>query len=218
MLTVRRMPWSLPAPVSGELVLGQNRRLLIAGGLDAAGASASGIFALDPVDGRLRSVGSLAAPLHDAAGAMLGSQALVLGGGSPVTTADVERFTPGQNARIVGRLPTPRSDAQAVPLGGLVYLVGGYDGAQPTADVLATRDGRRFTTVARLAIPVRYPAIAAIGHTIYLFGGERVGGGDTNVIQAVDVARGAARVVGRLPVTLAHAVGVRLGRSAYIAG
>lgn len=212
------MRWSLPAPVSGEVVLGQGRRLLIVGGLDAAGASASGIFTLDPADGRLRSVGSLAAPLHDAAGAMLGSQALVLGGGSPVTTADVERFVPGQDARIVGQLPTPRSDAQAVVVGGLVYLLGGYDGTRPTADVLATRDGRRFTTVARLPVPVRYPAIATLGSTIYLFGGERVGGGDTNVIQAVDVARGAARVVGRLPVTLAHAVGVTLGRSAYVAG
>lgn len=212
------MPWSLPAPVSGEVVLGQGRRLLIAGGLDASGASASGIFALDPADGRIRPVGSLAAPLHDAAGALLGSAVLVLGGGSPVTTADVERFIPGQGASVVGRLPAPRSDAQAVVLGGRAYLVGGYDGARATAAVLATRDGRRFVAVASLPVPVRYPAVAVVGTTIYLFGGERVGGGDTNAIQAVDPARGTARVVGRLPVTLAHGIGVTLGGSAYIAG
>ncbi|MGH2858215.1 MAG: hypothetical protein ACRDMJ_12110, partial [Solirubrobacteraceae bacterium] len=187
-------------------------------GLDAAGASASGIFALDPTSGHLTSAGALATPLHDAAAALLGSQAVVLGGGSPVTTAAVERFTPGSSARVVSQLPQPRSDAQAVVLGGRAYLVGGYDGTSATADVLATRDGQRFTTVARLPVPVRYPAVAVIGNTIYAFGGERVGGGDTNVIQAVDPAKGTATVAGHLPVTLAHSVAVTLGARTYLAG
>jgi hypothetical protein len=55
----------------------------------------------------------------------------------------------------------------------------------------------------------RYPAIAAVGTKIYLFGGL-VAGGEYNgtfstTVQSFDVATRQAHVVGQLPVPLAHA-------------
>ena len=77
---------------------------------------------------------------------------------------------------MTGSLPTPRSDAQAVTIGGTAYLVGGYHGNKPDASVLATADSRTFTTVATLQVPVRYPAVAALGGQIYLFSGQAITG------------------------------------------
>ncbi len=77
--------------------------------------------------------------------------------------------------------------------------------------MLGTADGRRFSTVARLPVPVRYPAVAGSGHTIYVFGGETATGKPTDAIQAVDVADGHARVAGHLPAPLDHAAALTLG-------
>ena len=73
-------------------------------------------------------------------------------------------------------MPAPRSDAVAVTIGPTTYIVGGYDGTHPDAPVLATTNGRTFTTVAALRIPVRYPAVAALGGQIFVFGGQAITG------------------------------------------
>ena len=115
----------------------------------------------------------------------------------------VQAFSGAGTARVTGSLPAPRSDAAAVTIGGTNYVVGGYDGSKPDASVLATTDGRTFTTVAALPVPVRYPAVAALDGMIYAFGGQAITGPDAgaavNVIQAVDPARHTAAVIGRLP-------------------
>ena len=72
--------------------------------------------------------------------------------------------------------------------------------------------------IARLPVPVRYPAVAASGHTIYVFGGETAGGKPTDAIQAVDVATGDARVAGHLPDPLDHAAALTLGGRSYVLG
>jgi hypothetical protein len=117
-------------------------------------------------------------------------------------------------------LPAPRSDAAAVTLGTTTYLVGGYTGSAPTPQVLATTDGRSFQDVADLAVPVRYPAVAAEGRNIYLFGGQAVSGSaqDSDVIQRVDLARHRTTVVGHLPVRLSGAAAFTLDGHIYLAG
>ena len=69
--------------------------------------------------------------------------------------------------------------------------------------MLATTNGRTFTTVAALRIPVRYPAVAVLGGQIYVFGGQAIGGrhagAPLDAIQAVDPARHTAAVIGHLP-------------------
>jgi hypothetical protein len=217
-LVAKRAPRPLPAPISGESVAATPGGVYVMGGLDSAGNSAAGIFRLDPRTARLKAAGNLIGPLHDAAGTALGGHVLVLGGGTTTSTDAVQTFTPGQDARAVGRLPTARSDLAAITLGGRAYVLGGYDGQTLSAEVLATPDGKSFSTLARLPVPVRYPAVAGSGQTIYVFGGDTAGGKPTDAIQAVDVSSGSAHVVGHLPAAVDHASAITLGGRVYVLG
>jgi outer membrane protein assembly factor BamB len=219
------LPWHLSEPLSREVVsTGTPGQLVVFGGLTAGGASADGIDAVSTSTGTARRIGTLTAPLHDAAGAVSGHRALILGGGSPITVGTVQSFplTGGGTATDVGSLQVPRSDAQAVTIGATTYLVGGYDGSRPDAWVLATSDGRSYSTVAALPVPVRYPAVAALGGRIYAFGGQAVTGphvgGPVSVIQAVDPAHRTAAVVGHLPEPLAGATAVTVDGELFVAG
>ena len=156
-LVAKRLPVPLQAPVSGEAVAPDGKRLLVLGGLDAAGASASGVFSVDPGTGRLLRAGSLAQPVHDAAAATLGGTAYLFGGGDTSSTTAVQAIDAGGTARVVGHLPAPRSDLVAATVGGQIYLIGGYDGRTLSAAVLRTRDGRTFSTAARLPDPGPLP-------------------------------------------------------------
>jgi hypothetical protein len=98
--------------VAGEVALAQRGRLLVIGGLDSSGASSESILALDPRTGDVRDRGALVQPTHDAAGAVLGGNAFVFGGGEsssysgggpPFTTHTWFRFTPyAQAVRLLG--------------------------------------------------------------------------------------------------------------------
>ncbi|MHB1486093.1 MAG: outer membrane protein assembly factor BamB family protein [Acidimicrobiales bacterium] len=209
--------WQLGAPISRPVVLPQGNNLVILGGLDAAGSSASGVFSLVPQTGQLSQLGSLVHGVHDAAGAFLAGKYLVFGGGSPTTTARVQSFSPSGQASAVGQLPQPRSDLVAVTVGSQAYLMGGYDGTNLTPGVLATSDGSTFKDVAQLPAPGRYEAAAALGQKIYVFGGE-TGTGQLDAIQEIDLATQSARIVGHLPAALSHASAVTLGGSIYILG
>jgi N-acetylneuraminic acid mutarotase len=208
---------SLPAAISGEAVAASGNRVLIAGGLDASSQSVDGVFMLDPATGRLQSSGHLDQPLHDAAAAPLGGSTLVIGGGNAASTSAVERLHAG-GAGVIAHLPTPRSDLAAASAAGRVWAIGGYDGQVLAQDVLATRDGRSFSTAARLPVPVRYPAVATLANTIYLFGGETSAGSSTDAIQSIDAATGRARVIGRLRQALDHASAVAIGGRVYVLG
>ena len=147
--------------------------LLIAGGLTPqATSSTTAVSLLDPVTGSSAPAGRLAAPTHDAAGATLGGRDFIFGGGDQASAATVQALTGSHPATVTGRLPGPRSDLAAVTVGRTAYLLGGYDGSRYDASVLATADGRHFRTVARLPVPVRYPAVAALGGQIWVFGGQ----------------------------------------------
>ena len=224
MLQVVPAPYQLPAGISGEVVLpsgalGQGRppALMIAGGLTPASATTTAVTLLNPVTGQTQPAGWLAVATHDAAGAMLGSRPFVFGGGSLSSTGAVQSGQPGGALAMTGSLPGVRSDLSAVTLAGRAYLVGGYNGASYDSAVLATADGRRFRFAARLPVPVRYPAVAALGSRIWVFGGQ-TRSGITDAIQQVDPATGQATVAGRLPAPLAHAAGFTLDGRIFVAG
>ena len=225
------MPWHLAVPISREVaVTGPGNRLIVLGGLTAGGASVNGVYAFRTGTGAARNLGSLRAPLHDAAAAVIGGHALVFGGGSAASVATVQAFAlhgprshaPAATASHAGSMPAPRSDVAAVTIGRTAYLVGGYDGARPDAAVLATTNGHAFTAVATLPVPVRYPAVAALGGKIFVFGGQAITGGHAgaplDVIQAVNPARHTAAVIGHLPRPLAGAVAVTVGNELFVAG
>jgi hypothetical protein len=121
---------------------------------------------------------------------------------------------------VVGQLPQRRSDDAAVTIGRTAYVVGGYDGTAADPEVLSTTNGSSFHSVGSLPVPVRYPAVAALGHMIYAFGGQQVGGaaGAINAIQRIDPASGKIEVVGHLPQALIGASAVTLGGVIYVAG
>jgi hypothetical protein len=225
------LPWRLRAPISREVAeAGPRGRLLLLGGLTSGGTSANGVFAVNPATGYTRAAGTLARALHDSAGTSLRGHELIFGGGALASVATVQAFTAsgsGRTARratatVTGAMPAARSDAASVTIGGTGYVVGGYTGTRPDAEVLATSDGRSFRPVAALPVPVRYPAVAALGGTIFSFGGEAVtgphAGQPVDAIQAIDPARRTASIIGHLPEPLAGAAAVTIGGHLFVAG
>lgn len=223
-LKASQPPWQLKNPLSRMVLLpAGNNELAILGGLTASDTSASGIFRMDLSNGALSAVGALPAAVHDAAGAEIGTNYLVIGGGSVQTVATVEA-TPfsGGNGKVIGTLPQPRSDCGAVSVNGKAVIVGGYNGSVADTAVLQTSDGATFSQVSSLKVPVRYPALAAVGNIVYVFGGLGVGGSNAGqpsaAIQEIDLSTGTTSVVGSLPEPLEGAMAFVLNGHIYLAG
>ena len=206
----------LPYALSRTVAFADGGSILVCGGLTPSGTTAT-ILRVDVAHGRLTRAGHLASAVHDAAGAMLGHEALVLGGGVVSQRALVQRVAASGRASILGHLPAARADLAAVTAGPALVVLGG--GALGRADrrVLLTLDGIRFRTVAMLAVGVRYAAVAEMGGRIYLFGGSSATG-DVATIQVVDTTTGTASVVGHLSAALSHATALVVGGRILIAG
>ncbi|MHB8439409.1 MAG: hypothetical protein ACYDD4_09630, partial [Acidimicrobiales bacterium] len=220
------MPWKLPVTLSREVVepAGGNEVALL-GGLVANTNTIANVALLDTSTGTTSQNGTLPVPVHDAAGAVIGGRDVVFGGGSTNSIATVQEASAGTSGGAgneLGTLPAARSDLTSVTVGSTTYLVGGYDGTNGSTDVLATTDGRSFTTVARLSVPVRYPALAAASGNIYVFGGQSVApgtsGAPVDAIQEIDPASHQVSVVAHLPQALAGAAAMTLGGDIYVAG
>jgi hypothetical protein len=210
----------LPSPSSREVVLTDGRHLFVAGGLDAAKQTTASVIRIDPSTGSSQPAGSLAQPVHDAAGAVVKGTDLVVGGGTGEEgSAAVQSLEAGSAGMVVGNLPAPRSDHAAVELDSKVYVVGGFDGHEIIRDVLVSDDGTHYRALGALAEPVRYPAVAAAAGAIYVFGGVvNASGGDTRSIQKIDPASGQVSVAGQLPATLSHATAIALGDQVLVLG
>lgn len=224
MLSAHLASWSLPGAVSRAVVLDQAGRILVLGGLETGDTSSGTVMELYPLSGTTVVAGSLAQPVHDAAGAMLEGRALVFGGGSYTSVATVQAWT-SAGATVVGSLPTSRSDLAAAVVGRTAYILGGFDGSHLQGAILATGDGTHFRVVGALAVPVRYPAVAVDrSGRIWVAGGELGASesedvaGATNDIQRFDPATGASSVVGHLPEALAHGAGLFLNDQVLVAG
>lgn len=215
-LVVSQASWQLPEPLSREVALAEPGGLVLLGGLNRAKQSTAGVVRIDPGSGTARRVGTLAAAVHDAAGVMLGGVPFVFGGGEATTVPTIQTFRGGVGA-VVGRLPQSRSDLSAVTADGKAWVLGGFDGTNGLADVLTSTDGVHFTVAGKLADTVRYAAVAAVGGTVWIVGGEH-NGAQLDIVQAYDTRTGTTRVAGRLPHPLAHAAAFVLGEQVYIAG
>jgi hypothetical protein len=217
-LTIRPAPFRLPAPVERAVAVAWKGRILVAGGLDSARTSAAGVFALDPATGRLRSIGSLPLAFHDAAASLIGGRLFVFGGGSSTSSEAVQTFDPStRRGSLVAHLPRPLSDLAAAQLGGSTYLIGGYDGRSPRPEILVTHDGERFAVAGRLPLGLRYPAVTAIRGQIVVAGGQTATG-LSRAVYAFDPATGRTRLIGRLPMPVAHAAAIPAGSTVYVAG
>jgi hypothetical protein len=239
------LPWSMSAALSREIVLpGPGSDVTVLGGLTSSQSTTSHVFSLDTASGAEATLAALASGVHDAAGAWLRGRAYLFGGGSPNTVATTQRFpapvpTPAGSAptgrsktantqlspvsaAVVGQLPQPRSDSEAVTIGQTSYIIGGYDGSAGDKAVLATGDGVHFSVVATLPLAVRYPAVAALGGDIYVFGGQAVGGSKAghavDNVQLISPRQGTATVIAHMPSPLAGAMAFVLQGHIYVAG
>src|SRR5437879_1392356 len=184
--------WSLPARLSREAVMVDHGRLIVAGGLTTGDKTVGTVFGIDPATGVATPMPALPTPVHDCAGSIVGGRPVVFGGGNTTESSAVQGV--GTPPSVIGHLPTARADLAAASDGDTTYIVGGYDGRTAIGDVLRTTDGANFTVVApKLPIAVRYPAVAVLGATLWIFGGE-LASGDTDAIQSVDLKTGAVAV------------------------
>jgi hypothetical protein len=213
--------WTLPDAVSRPVVLPDRNGFVVLGGLATGDTSTSRVVRVDPASGHSDVAGTLAIAVHDGAGAALDRRFFVFGGGSASTVPVVQAWTAGP-ATEVARLPDARSDLSAATLDGTTYIAGGFDGSVMTPDVLATTDGESFRAVARLAVPVRYAAVAGFGSTLWVVGGvtstSEGGTTDTDAVQKVDLASGQVSVAGRLPQPMGHATALILDGEIFVLG
>ncbi len=214
---VIRSPIRLPAARSRAVALVLGSVILLCGGLTSAGTTTGSILSIDPRSGQVSGAGTLAPPVHDAAGGVLGGSGFIFGGGRLVAGAVVQRIGSTGGATLVGHLPAVRADLAAVSVDGEIVVVGGGTPASPDDRVLATTDGRHFRTVATLLVGVRYPAVAVAGGMVYVIGGSTPSA-DADVIQAIDPLTGDVRIVGHLAHRLSHASAFVLGGTLLIAG
>ncbi|MGH3472435.1 MAG: Kelch repeat-containing protein [Nocardioidaceae bacterium] len=217
-LSVTRAPWSLRQPVGREAAVAVPGGIVVAGGLVAGDQSTAAAWQVDLHTATVTALPDLPVPVHDVGGALLQGDPMVFGGGNATEQDVVQRQTAGSRWRVVGHLPAARSDLVAARVGRRVVLIGGYNGStQALADILASYDGRQFRVIGRLAVPVRYAAVAVADGGIWVFGGER-SGAMVDVVQRINARTGRARVVAHLPAPLGHAAAVRLGQRILIAG
>ena len=216
-LRVTALRWHLPVPLSREVALSAGGGLELVGGLTAGGDSTDAVLLLNPRTGVSRAWGRLTTAVHDAAGAVLGGQGFVFGGGNTNSVATVQRLRPGGVSVHSGVLPRLRSDLVVAGVNGSAYVLGGYDGTLLDSSVLKTTDGYTFVAVGSLPVPVRYPAIAVLDDVIWVFGGQAASGA-SSVIQRIDVNTGRSRVAGRLPSALTGAAALVLRGQVYLCG
>jgi hypothetical protein len=195
---------------------------VVLGGLATGDTSTSRIVRVEPASGRAQIVGHLSLAVHDSAGGAIGGRFFVFGGGSFSTVSVVQAFTGGSTAE-VARLPQARSDLSAATLNGTTYIVGGFDGSTMAPDVLATTDGVSYRPVARLAVPVRYAAVAGIGSVLWVVGGvtSTSEGGtpvETDAVQKINLASGQVTVESHLPQPLGHATALVLDGQVFVLG
>lgn len=219
-LDIEAASWQLPAPTSRLVLLADGGELVVLGGQDAAHASVADVFRIDPTTGTASPASPLDPAVHDAAGAQLGDQSLVIAGGTPPARATVQVVTAGEPSHAVGELPAPRTDHVAALVDGTVYVLGGADAAEVTLGsvVASADDGIAWSEAGTLVEAVRYPAVATADGAVYLFGGARDTTPDSTAVQRYDPASGTTQIVAQLPEPLSHASAVAVGGQIWVLG
>lgn len=222
-VTAKLAPWKLPAQVYRTVAVVSHGHIFVLGGHDSAGGTITRVYRFDPQTGRTAVAGALALATHGSAAAVVKGRILVFGGASLVVHDTVQWFNPAtRTSTVVGHLPVVLADTTAATAGGETVLIGGFNGVGPQTAVWGTVNGTSFHVVAQLVQPVRYPAVAAEGHYVYVFGGLLYGGEYNGVftddIQRLDLATGKVTVMAYLPVALAHAMATEMGGHLFLMG
>jgi outer membrane protein assembly factor BamB len=164
----------------------------------------------------VRRLGSLPAPVQDAAVAALGGRVYAFGGldGAQASVASVTTLV-GAGAHTGAALPVAIHDAAAAAVGGRLYVFGGGQ-VQSYAGIGRFDPGSgRTRLVGSLPTPLSDLAVATIGATAYIVGGYT---GSVFSDRIVAFTGRHARTVGRLPEGLRYAAVAAVGSDVVIAG
>lgn len=217
-LRIAVAPFALPAPIQREVAVATGGTIELAGGLDDADASTATVDAVDPATGQVSSLGHLAVPFHDAAGALIHGQLFVFGGGPVAGTDDIQRFDEATGTgTVVGHLPKALSDLAAATVGSTVYLVGGFDDRTPQRTIYDTTDGVHVRVAGELPRGLRYAAVTVADGALIIAGGQTVGGPTAQVLR-FDPSTGRTSNLARLPAPVAHAAAWSSDGSVFVAG
>lgn len=211
---------TLPTPLSRAVAFVDGETILVCGGLTRTGTTGT-ILRLAIADGTVAAAGTIAAPVHDASGAVLAGSMLILGGGRVTADTIVQTVShsgaANSGSTISGRLPTARADLAAVTVGNELFVVGGAANGKAVRDVIVSTDGIRFRAFARLPVGLRYAAAGAVRGTIFVFGGTGPSG-DVATIEAIDTRTGSVHRAGTLPQALSHAAVVVIDGHVLVVG
>jgi Kelch motif len=105
---------------------------------------------------------------------------------APETSTTTVPSEPGQ--RMEASLPLAIQESAAAVANDHLYVVGGYDTARNSTDVVFVYDGSAWTRGPALPIRVNHPGAAAIGNDVYVAGGFTPSGATNRVFV---LARGA---------------------------
>lgn len=213
----------LPAPRYRTMGAAVGTDVFVLGGLDAAGVSSSDVYRITPATGRVALAGHLATPTHGGAAVALGNRILVFGGAGTAPQDLVQSFDPATGATtVVGHLPGARADLVATAVGNEILVLAGFDGSQLLTDILATADGTSFHKVGALRSAERYPAVAVVGTTVFLFGGLVSGaeysGTFSTMVQSYNISTGISKIAGTLSTPLSHARSAVLAEQVFVIG
>lgn len=216
-------PVTLPVGVGRAALLQHGSIVTLAGGLVLGDRTTDTVQPIDLADpsGKPHTTARLETPVHDTAGATVGDNSYVIGGGNASEQSAVQAKV-GDGWKTVGHLPTTRSDLSAIGLAagaGRIWVLGGYDGStSAVASVLASSDGTSWQQAGALAVAVRYAAtVLGPDGKVWLFGGE-VSGTEKSVVQMWDPETGKGTVVAHLPMPLGHMSAVTVGDRVLLLG
>jgi hypothetical protein len=187
--------------------------------LAVVGGTGTGLILAGPLGGKLVPVALLSRPRASAQAFALGGNLYILGGeqgGKPAD--DVLRIDLGTGrGRTVSRFVEPLAEAGVVTRGKSVYLTGGWTGDKYATAILKYTPPTTESLVARLPEGTRSPAVALLGHTLYVAGG-RTEHGLSDRAYAIDLASGTVTTLPALPRPVTGALLVGSGSDLYLLG
>ena len=187
--------------------------------LAVVGGTGTGLVLAGPPGGKLVPVARLSRPRASAQAFELGGDLYVLGGeqaGKPAD--DVLRIDLGTGrGKTVAKFVEPLAEAGVVTSGKTIYLVGGWTGEKYATAILKLTPPATTTLLARLPDGLRAPAVARLGHTLYVAGG-RTASGPSARVYAVDLTSGVVTPLAELPSPVQGAVLVPSGTALYLLG
>lgn len=171
--------------------------------------------------GRWRELAQMPRARARFAAAMVGREIVVAGGDCDSgVTASVEVYNVDSNTwRLARSKPIAVSNASAVAVGSLIYVLGGYTGDGSVTDAVEVYDPVSDSWRAGPALPrplCSYAAAADAGH-VYVFGGWD-GQAYTGAAYCLDVSTGRWTALPDLPYARGHGAAAMLRGMVYVAG